>query len=307
MQKTLINSNSNRLIVLVYGIIKMSRPAQLLAIILVYLYGSIVAWVNNANIDLNAFFLGLLVVLLVSASIHLTNEYADFETDALTQRTLFSGGSGALQDLGLNPRVALVSAWWALLIGSVLAVIGFIFGLLNSMALGILFLGAFLGWMYSLRPLALAWHGWGELDNALLGGVVLPLYAYLVQNSEFDPRAILIFIPFGMLVFVNLLATTWADREADQAVGKFTLATRWNTSRLRWIYLAVAAGTFTYLGIFNQLFPPPAGIASLLVIPLLVWGFFWYTRKHSPFPTVAAMAVYLLLQITAWGSVLLGR
>ncbi len=154
---------------LVYGIIKMSRPAQLLAIILVYLYGSIVAWVNNANIDLNAFFLGLLVVLLVSASIHLTNEYADFETDALTQRTLFSGGSGALQDLGLNPRVALVSAWWALLIGSILAVIGFIFGLLNSMALGVLFLGAFLGWMYSLRPFALAWHGWGGAGQCPAG------------------------------------------------------------------------------------------------------------------------------------------
>jgi 1,4-dihydroxy-2-naphthoate octaprenyltransferase len=159
--------------------------------------------------------------------------------------------------------------------------------------------------MYSLPPLALAWRGWGELDNALLGGVALPLYAYLVQSGELDPWVILIFIPFGMLVFINLLATTWADRDADGAVGKFTLATRWNTIRLRRVYLAVAAGAFVYLGMFNRLlYPQPVLIASLLVIPILVWGFITYTRQHSPFPTVAAMAVYLMIQITVWGAVL---
>ena len=102
MQNTIINP-SNRLIVLVYGILRMSRPAQLLAIILVYLFGSIVAWAQDASPNRIAFVYGLLVVLLVSASIHIANEYADYETDALTQRTLYSGGSGALQDLDLHP------------------------------------------------------------------------------------------------------------------------------------------------------------------------------------------------------------
>ena len=184
---------------LVYGIFKMSRPAQLLAIILVYLYGSIVAWVHEANVNLNAFIFGLLVVLLISASIHFANEYADCETDSLTLRTPYSGGSGAFQDLDLHPRVALISAWLALLFGSTLAVLGFFSGILNPIALVVLLVGAFLGWMYSLRPLALAWRGWGELDNALLGGVALPLYAYLVQSGELDPWVVLIFIPFGML------------------------------------------------------------------------------------------------------------
>ena len=284
----------------------MSRPAQLLAIILVYLYGSIVAWAHEANVNLNAFIFGLLVVLLISASIHFANEYADYETDSLTQRTPYSGGSGALQDLGLHPRVALISAWLALLFGSILAVLGFFSGILNPIALVVLFAGAFLGWMYSLRPLALAWRGWGELDNALLGGVALPLYAYLVQSGELDPWVVLIFIPFGMLAFVNLLATTWADRDADRSVGKFTLATRWSTSRLRFLYLAVAVGAFVYLGIFNQLlYPQRVFLASFLVVPVVLWGFVAYTRQNSPFPSVAAMVVFLLIQVAAWGAILL--
>jgi 1,4-dihydroxy-2-naphthoate octaprenyltransferase len=304
MQNTIINPN-NSFIVLVYGIFRMSRPAQLLAIILVYLFGSIVAWAHNASPNRIAFVYGLLVVLLVSASIHIANEYADYETDALSQRTLYSGGSGALQDLDLHPRVALISAWTALLLGVILALLGLLLGLLTPAALMVLFAGAFLGWMYSLRPLKLAWRGWGELDNAFLGGVALPFYAYLVQSAELDPWEILIFIPFCMLVFINLLATTWADRRADQAVGKFTLATRWKRTRLRLVYLAVATGAFVYLAAFNLLlYPQVVFIASFLVVPVVIWGFVTYTRQNSPFPTVAAMAVYLLIQIAAWGSVL---
>lgn len=181
-------------------------------------------------------------------------------------------------------------------------------GLLSPTALAILVWGAFWGWMYSLRPLALAWRGWGELDNAMLGGVALPVYAYVVQAGSLDPRVVLIFIPFGMLVFINLLATTWADRGADAQVGKFTLATRWSVIHLRLLYLVVSLAVFVYLFMFGRLlFPQVVILSSLLVIPVLLWGINAYTRQHSPFPTVAAMTVYLLTQVAAWGVTLLAR
>ncbi len=41
-------------------------------------------------------------------------------------------------------------------------------------------LGTFLGWMYSLPPLALAWKGWRELDNAVMAGIALPLFGFAV-------------------------------------------------------------------------------------------------------------------------------
>jgi 1,4-dihydroxy-2-naphthoate octaprenyltransferase len=287
---------------LVKVLLKMARPPQLLAIILVYILGSLVARSHGISFNLTAFLFGLAVVLPVSASIHYANEYADHETDSLTIRTLFSGGSGALPESGLSPVVALKAAWIALMAGSFLGLLGWFWGIISPAGLAVLMWGAFWGWMYSLKPLALAWHGWGELDNAMLGGVALPVYAYVVQSGQLDWRAVLIFIPFGMLVFVNLLATTWADKDADAAVGKYTLATRWSVARLRLVYLAVGLGAFIFLLSFaNLLFPPIIIRYSLLVLPVLIWGLLVYTRQHSPFPTVAAMTVFLLLQIAAWG------
>ena len=287
---------------LVKVLIKMARPPQILAIILVYILGSLVALAHGISFNLEAFLFGLAVVLPVSASIHYANEYADHETDSLTIRTLFSGGSGALPESGLSPVVALKAAWIALMAGSFLGLLGWFWGMISPAALAVLMWGAFWGWMYSLKPLALAWRGWGELDNAMLGGVALPVYTYVVQSGQLDWRAVLIFIPFGMLVFVNLLATTWADKDADAAVGKYTLATRWPVARLRLVYLSVALGAFVFLLLFaNILFPPLVVWYSFLVLPVLIWGLWVYTRQHSPFPTVAAMTVFLLLQIAAWG------
>lgn len=284
------------------ALIQMSRPAQLLLISMIYLYGSTVAWVRGFQLDWNTFSVGLVVILIISASIHYTNEYADYETDALTERTPFSGGSGALPGSGIPRHVALNAAWIALIIGSLLGLISLALGRLSIPALCILFLGAFGGWMYSLPPLALAWRGWGELENAVLGGIALPLYAYVVQSGKPDLQAALIFIPFGILVFLNLLATTWADRQADAAVGKFTLATRWSIVHLRSLYLVVASSIFIYLGsIGHLLFPPMSVWGTTLIIPLLIWGFFAYTRQHSPLPSVAAMVMYLLIQSVVWG------
>jgi 1,4-dihydroxy-2-naphthoate octaprenyltransferase len=206
---------------------KMSRPSQLLLIAGVFIFGNIVAMATGSSFNFYAFLLGLLAVIPASASVHYANEYADYETDRLTERTAYSGGSGALKATGLPRRLALICAWAALAIGVVVVLVGWGAGLLNEAALAILALGTFFGWMYSLPPLALAWRGWGELLNASLGGVLLPIYGYSVQTGQVDAVILFASLPFGMLAFLNLLATTWPDREVDAAVGKGTLAAPW--------------------------------------------------------------------------------
>ncbi|NIS35092.1 MAG: prenyltransferase, partial [Actinobacteria bacterium] len=99
-------------------------------------------------------------------------------------------------------------------------------------AIGVLVVGAVFGWQYSLPPLALAWRGVGEVDNAALGGLVLPAYGFAVAAGTVTVDALLATVPFATVVFLNLLDTTWPDRAADAAVGKRTLATRWPAGRL---------------------------------------------------------------------------
>jgi len=124
---------------------RMARPTHLLLIAFVYLLGATMAMALGAAFDAQLLIVGLVVLLLVSSSVHYANEYADYETDALTQRTLFSRGSGALPGSTVPRRVALRAGWVGLAAGSTLALFGWGAGALNTTALFLLALGTFLG------------------------------------------------------------------------------------------------------------------------------------------------------------------
>jgi 1,4-dihydroxy-2-naphthoate octaprenyltransferase len=282
---------------------RMARPTHLLLIAFVYLLGATMALALGALYDQQHLFFGLLVLLLVSSSVHYANEYADWETDALTQRTLFSGGSGALPNSTVPRRVALRGGWVGLAVGFMLALLGWAAGALNSTALFMLVIGTFLGWMYSVPPLALAWKGWGELDNAVVGGMALPLFGFAVLAGAVDFPIVAACAPFVALVFLNLLATTWPDREADLAVGKRMLATRWSPGRLRRVYWVVAALFFLMFPLLvGWSLPPRVAWSSYLVAPLVIIGGLLYTKARSPLPSVAAMMTMAVVQFAAWFS-----
>ena len=101
---------------------RMSRPAQLALIALVYALGVAMALGRGATAEAGAVALGLAALLPVAASVHYANEYADVETDALADRTPFSGGSGALPASGVDRRVVLQAAIGTLALGGTLAV-----------------------------------------------------------------------------------------------------------------------------------------------------------------------------------------
>lgn len=289
-----------RLMLALFG---MARPMQLIAVTLVYTLGTLMALAQDIVLNGQALIWGYMVLIPTAMSIHYANEYADYETDRLAQRTPFSGGSGALVRTGLSRDIAIYAARFTLALGSGIWIFAFLLDKASLASGGMLMFGAFFGWMYSLAPLKLAWRGWGELDNAMLGGVALPVYGYAVQAEMIDEQIILRNLPFGLLVFINLLATTWADREPDAAVGKYTLATRWKASHLRQLYLGVgiASCLLSTTLLLTQTIPNEVGWVSIGIFPLMLIGAWAYTRIHTPFPTVFTMIVMLVGQIIAWG------
>lgn len=285
---------------------RMSRPDQLLLVAAVYGWGVLVALAITADsFAPTPIFAGLLPLILVSASIHYANEYADHETDALTSRTPYSGGSGALSDYHVSPTGALYAAWVTLSVGLATAIYFIIIGVLPLVVLPILALGAFGGWMYSLRPLALAWRGWGEVTNSFLGAMLLPLLGYAIVAARIDWQLIIIVLPFTLLAFLNLLATTWPDRAADRQVGKNTLTVLWPTGKLRRLFLFVSGlAVVALLSLHGWLLPDLIWWLSLLILPALLWASHAYTRQQSPFPTVFVMLLFLGIQIAGWLAVL---
>jgi 1,4-dihydroxy-2-naphthoate octaprenyltransferase len=287
-----------------------SRPDQLLLIAAVYALGAVIAVAGGAPLESTTTAAGLAALLPTAASVHYANEYADYETDALTERTPFSGGSGGLHDARLPRRLARDAMLVTGALGTLVTAGLWLAGLLPGVAAAVLAVIAVLGWSYSLPPLALAWHGLGELDNAVLGGLLLPHYGAATLAGSFDLAVCLAVIPFTALVFVNLLATQWPDRRADAAVGKRTLPTRWSPGRLRAAYLAgllVAFGSLAAL--WGRILPPVVAVATLAALPFAAWGAVTYTRDEWPFPSVAAMVVAAVAQLLAWAHVagLLGR
>jgi 1,4-dihydroxy-2-naphthoate octaprenyltransferase len=272
---------------------------QLVAITLVYTWGVLLALSQKINFSWTLFSYAWLVAILISVSIHYVNEYADVETDRLTKRTPFSGGSGALVESDLPRTLALKGAFAFLITGILIASLGWFLHILSLSTLIVLIIATFLGWGYSLPPLALAWRGLGELDNAFLGGVLLPVYGYLVFTNQIDVFVISSVIPFGLLAFVNLLATTWADKWADAQVGKYSLATRYPAHRLRVLYALVVGAAYLFV-FWLAPYPPLIMWASLLTVPISVTGFLRYTRQTNPAPSVAAMIAFLMVQLMTW-------
>lgn len=286
----------NRVMRITVGLWGMARPSQLLAFIVLYLTGTIVALKQGYSITMIQGVAGLIPLLIAGASIHYSNEYADIETDKLTTRTSFSGGSGVLAEGILSRQSAWWGMWILLGVAVVKAVVCLLMAQVSMVACSVLCVGLFFGWMYSLPPLKLAWRGWGELDNSLLGGVLLAVYGYANVTHTITPDIVLMFLPFAGFVFINLLATTYADCSADQAVGKFTLATRFQIKTLRRLYALVAVLSYLLILVFaGHIIPLPIAIGAIVVSPLVIWGYMSYTRIHSPHPTVFAMIAMMIV------------
>lgn len=284
----------------------MARPSQLLLILAVYALGATVALAEGTALDTGALLAGALAVLPTAASVHYADEYADHETDARTDRTPFSGGSGALAETRLPRSLALGAGAVALLAGGLATGAGLLAGTLPPLAAGLLLAIAVLGWQYSLGPLRLAWRGWGELDNSLLGGLLLPAYGAAVLAGPVV-TTLLACVPFACLVFANLLATQWPDREADAAVGKRTLVTRLAPPTLRRLYLGALLGAYgSLVALWGSVLPTLVVGATLLVAPLSAWGLAGFTQRHVPLPSVAAMVACCVLQLLAWSALAFG-
>ncbi len=301
---------------------RMARPAQLTLIALVYGAGVAMAYGRGAAAPSDRIAYGLVTLLPVAASVHYANEYADVETDAITDRTPFSGGSGALADTGLPRWIALYATVAVGLAGLVLTAVGIspvgvpsvvdtIAGsptgpLLATTPAALLVGVLVVGWQYSLGPLRLAWNGLGEVTNAALGGLVLPLYGFAVVTGTVTAAAVTAFVPFTLVVFVNLLETTWPDRRADAAVGKRTLVTRLSVGRVRSLYASVSVGAAASTVLLaGRVLPPTVAVATAVPLVGLLPGYVRFTRREAPLPAVVTMVV--LAATTALGWVLVSR
>lgn len=262
--------------------LRLTRPFFLLGAVLLYGLGAGIAHYLGTILDWGLFWMGLVWVLLLQLSTHYLNEYYDAPYDQEnTNRTPFSGGSGAIGPGKLPRRTALIAALTTLTVLASLTVLildQWRIPILSILIMGLAFLGAF---FYSVPPVALERSGYGELTASFLVAFLLPGYAFSLQTGEFHRLLAMIGFPLVSLHLAMMVSFEFPDYFNDLKHGKHTLLVRlgWQNGILLHNILVLTAFLLLGLAVSFKL-PVFAALPAFLSLPLALLQI-WQFRRIS--------------------------
>lgn len=246
-----------------------SRAHFLAGGMLHYAVGAAVVWYQTGSLSLPALAAGQAIVTLSQLMTHYLNEYWDQEVDALSRRTFFSGGSGAIQ--AQLVRAALVyRAGLACALAAIGLTLALWLGGLAPVSLVALVAVVLLGAAgYSSPPLRLVSRGLGELTAALIVALATPLVAYVLQAGAGSTLLVLACLPLVAIMFAMVLGVEFPDYEADRQTGKRNLVVRLGLRRAALLHHAMLAAAYLLALAGAQLgLPRPVALLLLLQTPL---------------------------------------
>lgn len=208
----------------------------------------------------------LVGALLAHMSVNLLNEYDDFRSglDSMTERTQFSGGSGALPK---HPDAASATLTLGLICLGLTAALGLYFvyekgsGLLPLGLLGVLLVVAYTP-IVTRRPLLCL------LAPGLGFGPIMVMGTAFVLSGHYSWGAATASIPPLLLVSELLLLNQFPDIEADRKVGRRHLPIVLGRKRSSVLFGALVIGSYAAIGLgvlFGSL--PALSLLGLLGLP----------------------------------------
>jgi 1,4-dihydroxy-2-naphthoate octaprenyltransferase len=282
------------------AVVRLGRPAILPGGILAYALGAAMGYGQQGTFNWTAALAGLAVTEVANLVAHYADEYADVDTDTLTRRTWFSGGSGVLPAGLVPPAWALRLAVGLAGLSVALTMALIAAGVLPAAVAWIVGSGLLLGWFYSMPPLQLERRGLGEPDNAFLGGILMPLMGYTAQTGRPTGAAVLALLPMFLIVLANLLGVHWADREADAAVGKRSLVVVAGRYVRPLHHLLMAAAYVLALVLTGPVLPLVVTLALLATLPVSLWVTISFACSRSTLPSALAMSLVLVATAVGW-------
>ena len=295
------------------GIMTIARPNFLILSAILGLLGTAIAWYEHQEFggpfNLGYAFLATFGLIVAHASVNIFNDYFDSRSklDTKTQRTPFSGGSGAIQS-------GLLSEKQALWVGIACLIIIIPIGVFFTIAVGWLLLPLLAIAIISIilyTPLILR-MGYPEWSAGLGLGVLPVLGAYFVQTGSYTMGAFLASIPSVILVHNLLLLNEFPDAEYDITVKRRTLPISIGKKNAAIFYSVL--NIIVYLWIIGTVitkYMPAFTLIGLLTIPLAfkaVDGSFKYDDRSKFIPAMASnvMTVLLTQLLIAVGFILSG-
>jgi 1,4-dihydroxy-2-naphthoate octaprenyltransferase len=283
--------------------IRLTRPLFLVGVMVVYALGAGIARYLGHDIQWGVYWLGQTWVTLLQLSTQYLNEYYNAPADQVNpNRTLLTGGSGALGPGKLPRRVALMAALVCLAVLASFTVLLMSTGALNPTAyliMGMAFLGSF---FYSTPPVRLESSGYGELTTSALVGLMVPGFAFTLQVGELHRLVAMVGFPLFAAHLSMLIAFTLPDYATDQKYDKRTLLVRMGWQAAMFLHnVMILTAYVLLLGARAFDFPTFATVAGLLSLPVGVFQIWQMNRIANGAPvnwnalTIGATAQFFLL------------
>ena len=219
-----------------------------------FLAGSLVPVIIGAAFALSSKTFSFWLLLLCAVGIiglhlgaNLLNDYFDARgSDPINMRvTPFSGGSRAIQDGELAPRLVLFMALFFFAIGFTIGIWLICLNRPLVIPIGLLGLGA--GWAYSAPPLQLMSRGWGEAVIFFAFGPLVTLGTYYVMSGSLSWPAFAIGVPQGFFITGVIWINQFPDYEADRSANKRNLVVKLGPGYSRHLYCVIMSMAFVFV------------------------------------------------------------
>lgn len=250
--------------------IRLSRPLFVIGVMVIYALGVGIAHYLGVIIDWSVYVIGQVWVSLLQLSAQYLNEYFNAPADQENpNRTLLTGGSGALGEGKLPRRVALMASFTCLafLASTTVVMIAQVEPpMVSYLIMGLAFLGAV---FYSTPPLKLESSGYGELIVSVTVALMVPAYAFNLQADELSVLIPMSTFPMTALHLAMLLALELPDYTTDIKTGKQTLLVRLGWQQGMTFHNILILSAFLLVGLAGFFgYPTFALIAGLIPLPL---------------------------------------
>ncbi|MCF6253827.1 MAG: prenyltransferase [Thiomicrorhabdus sp.] len=272
-----------------------TRPPFLLLSLSVVVLGTAIALYQGAIWSSSLFMLVLLTAVLAHAAVNLLNEYQDFQSglDAMTDKTPFSGGSGALPN---NPQAApYVLNAFLVVMGALIVLGGYLIFLTGWSLLPLGIIGLLLILFYTQTITRFPWLC--LIAPGIAFGPIMIVGIDLVWSNSFSWLALsLSLVPF---FWVNnlLLLSQIPDLTADKRIGRFNILMKHGVHMGTRIFMVFALLAYVSLAMSMVIFQLPSAVllafsGMLLLIPMLN-GLLKYTENSEKLPSILGMNVII--------------
>lgn len=230
-----------------------SRPPFFIATLIPLALGGVLAS-QQGSWDALRWTVVLIASFLVHLSTNLANDYFDYLSGADEGDSL--GGSRVLQD----GKITLKQLRNALIF---LYTIAFLCGVWIVRVSGawwlvpLMLFSFFSSLFYTAPPVRYGYKGLGELFVGINMGPIMVVGTSGALTGHFLPQSFWLSLPIGFMVALILYYQSLSDIQADEAVGKYTLAARLGHEKAIWGYRALVLASFAsiILLVFNGLLP----------------------------------------------------